>query len=516
MISNFSLLRKRKGSGGESGDGDMPEPMQSDVPMIREKTERPETAGPVDAVEAVRALGTYHEGLRNRSETALNSLKSLRTAAEEMEGLFTEFGEIARQLHLNKRELSEIKTSYGASRKLNEELRAKLSSSQAALLRLQSQIDEITSERDLLLRMRNELSDAHKTDQISLREADARAKVLENELAATRTTIENLTEKADHLSVIVGENEKQLHELREERKLLQSSVDFEVAERIRFSKLHDEVVTSMQSQRRALGSATEELDKARDRVMKLEARQSELLGEREELQASLQTAETLRETDAKNYEIRLEALTSRARLAEHLLEKARDEQRSNFRDQTAQAETQRHMRRLESEVEGLKQELQDTARRNKELEKSETQLQARVEELSIQLRGHVRSSEQSSEKIRMQQEVIEALHKRHAEYLQQVEEQTRKLNEQLENERADRTYLEGALNSARRERNFLQSQLIKIKGKPEEQPAGLTLDFEPDAQESDFNEDGSPRSSATVEELRPRNRPRPVDPRDGD
>ncbi len=290
--------------------------------------------------------------------------------------------------------------------------------------------------------MRNELSDAHKSDQIAMREADARGKVLENEISAMRSTIENLTEKADHLSVIVGENEKQLHELREERKLLQSSVDFEVAERIRFSKLHDEVVTSMQSQRRALSSATDELDKARDRVMKLEARQSELLGEREELQASLQTAETLRETDAKNYEIRLEALTSRARLAEHLLEKARDEQRSNFRDQTAQAETQRHMRRLESEVEALKQELQDTARRNKELEKSETQLQARVEELSIQLRGHVRSSEQSSEKIRMQQEVIEALHKRHAEYLQQVEDQSRKLNEQLENERADRTYLE--------------------------------------------------------------------------
>ncbi len=133
-------------------------------------------------------------------------------------------------------------------------------------------------------------------------------------------------EKADHLSVIVGENEKQLHELREERKLLQSSVDFEVAERIRFSKLHDEVVTSMQSQRRALASATDELDKARDRVcvMKLEPAVG-LLGEREELQASLQTAETLRETDAKNYEIRLEALTSRARLAEHLLEKARDE-----------------------------------------------------------------------------------------------------------------------------------------------------------------------------------------------
>ncbi len=93
----------------------MPEPMQSDVPMIREQTERPERSEPVDTVEAVRALGTYHEGLRNRSETALNSLKSLRSAAEEMEGLFTEFGEIARQLHLNKRELTEIKTAYASS-----------------------------------------------------------------------------------------------------------------------------------------------------------------------------------------------------------------------------------------------------------------------------------------------------------------------------------------------------------------------------------------------------------------
>ena len=512
MISNFSLLRKRKGGGGdgESGGGDTPETIND----IHDEP-RTEIAAPLtDVGDAIRALGTYHEGLRNRGETALNSLRTLRSAAEEMEGLFAEFGEIARQLHLNKRELSEIKTSYASSRKLNEELRAKLSSSQASLLRMQSQLDEIGSERDLLLRMRNELSEAHKSDQIGMKEAEARIKVLENELSAARSTIENLSEKADHLSVIVGENEKQLHELREERKLLQSSVDFEVAERIRFSKLHDEVVTSMQSQRRALASASDELDKARDRNMKLEARQSELLGEREELQASLNTAETLRETDAKNFEIRLEALTSRARLAEHLLEKARDEQRSNFRDQSAHSETQRQLRRYETEIEALKQELQDTSRRSKELEKSETQLQARVEELSIQLRGHVRSSEQSAEKIRMQQEVIEALHKRHSEYLQQVEEQTRKLNEQLENERADRTYLEGALNSARRERNFLQSQLIKVKGKVDSDPAGIGLDMEPELSDADIPDDGITRG--VVEELRPRNRPRPGDgPKDG-
>jgi crescentin len=41
--------------------------------------------------------------------------------------------------------------------------------------------------------------------------------------------------------------------------------------------------------------------------------------------------------------------------------------------------------------------------------------------------------------------------------------------------------------------------------------AGMNLDFEPEGQESDTNEDGSPRSSATVEELRPRNRPRSMD-----
>ncbi len=450
-----------------------------------------------DAADIARALGTYHEGLRNRSETALTSLRNLRLVADEVDGIFGEFAEIARELHANKKELSETRSSYKSAQKLNEDLRAKLSGSQAMVLKLEAKLDEISSERDLLERMRNELSDAHKVDQIGLKEAESRIKALEQELGTARTTIENLSEKSESLNLLTTENDKQINELREERKLLKSSVEFETAERERFSKLHEEVVTAMQSQRRALASASEELEKARSRVLHLEARQSELMGEREELTASLETAETLRETDAKNFEIRMEALASRARLAEHLLEKTRDEQRSVFKDNAAHNETQRHARKLEGEVERLTAELLQSTRRVKDLEGGEHELQAKVEELNIQIRGLKRSAEQAADKIKMQQEVVEAMHKRHAEYIEQVEVQTRKLNEQLDNERSDRTYLEGALNSARRERNAMQAQLIKLNGQGEDE----SVDDEQSVAEAAPEEGG-----AVVEELRPRSR----------
>ncbi len=496
MISSFSLLKKRKDNGGESSDGNVVKEYEKDMAKPGEATETADT---------VRALGTYHEGLRNRSETALSSLKALRNVAEDVDGIFGEFAEIARQLHLRKKELSEIKSSHEVSVKLNEELRAKLSGAQATILKLESQLDELVSERDNLARVREELSETSKTNQIGLKEAESRIKVLDGELNAARVSIENLTAKAEHLTDVVADNERQLNELREERKMLQSSVEFETAERARFSKLHDEVVESMQSQRRALTSASEELEKARERIMNLESKNSELLGAREELQASIRTAETLRETDAKNFEVKMEALASRARLAEHLLEKARDEQRSNFRDYTASTELQRRIRDLETQVSNQKEKLGEAARRNKELESSEAQLQAKLEDASLQLRTHNRTGEQSSEKIRMQQEVIEALHKRHSEYIAQVEEQTRKLNDQLENERSDRVYLEGALNSARRERNFLQTQLIKLKG---EDAAEFEMEFNDEEPEIEAPLEG------VVEELRPRKRSKDTDATD--
>ena len=156
-------------------------------------------------------------------------------------------------------------------------------------------------------------------------------------------------------------------------------------------------------------------------------------------------------------------MNSRARLSEHLLEKARGEQRSFYADQTAQTEMQRQIRNLEGIIETQKQDIQEAARRNRDLENSDNVRKAKIDDLQMQIRGQQRSTEQAGDKIKGLQELLEAVQVRHNAQSEQHEEQLRQLNEQVERERSDRVYLEGALNTARRERNLLQGQLIKIK-----------------------------------------------------
>lgn len=478
MISSFSILKKR--NGGESKSGEV---SSFEQPPAAESAEASIEA--VDASDIARALGTYHEGLRSRSEAVLNSLGTFRQMADEVDALFGAFGDIARELHANRKELSEVKTDRDVLARQNEELKEKLSTGESMILKLEGQMDELWTERDLLERMRNEIADAHKKDQIALQESDARIKLLDRELQNANTLIGNLNEKVENFTAQVADNDKQLNELREERKLLQSSLEFEKGERERVSRLHEEVVASAQSQRRALTTASEELDVLRSRTLGLESLKSELTSERDELRAAVKTAETLREADTKNFEIKLEALTSRARLAEHLLEKAREDQRNTFHDKSAHMDAQRQVRRLEGDVERLTKELAETARKAKELEGKEHHLQTRVDEANLQIRGLHRAAESSAEKIKMQQEVVEALHRRHSEYVDDAEMRIKTLTEQLENERADRTYLEGALSSVRRERNKLQTQRIQLSGSKKN--AGVEYDLRQLAGDDDLD-----------------------------
>jgi chromosome segregation ATPase len=455
-----------------------------------------------DAGEAARALGTYHEELRNRCESAANSLNALRSTAEEVEDLFTEFGNIAKQLHDHKKELAEARAVATTDRGLIEELRGKLSNTQSSLMKIQSQYEEIAAERDNLLRTRMELGDAYQSGQIALKENESRIKVLEMELSSALNSVEDLSIRFDTTNRSLVEKDRELHELKEERKLLQANLDFEMAEKNRFSRLHDEVVSAMNSQRRALNSAGEELEKSRERIMHLEARHSEILGEKESLTANLETAKALRESDTKNFEVKLEAVNSRARLAEHLLDKARGEQRSSYVDQTAQTELQRQIRNLEGMIETMKQDLAEATRRNRELENSENVRKAKNEDLQLQIRSMQRSSEQSADKIKNFQELLEAVQARHAVQEEQYEEQMRQLSEQVERERSDRVYLEGALNTARRERNHMQSQLIKIKTGQQDPASMMILETESENFREEFMESPA-RNSNIVTELRP-------------
>jgi crescentin len=466
-----------------------PQPAQAE-PQAAAPAPQPETG------DRLRALGTYHEELRGRCESAVGSLSSLRGIADDIDGIFSEFGTIAAEIHTLRRELSESQGLLINEHRTAEDLRGKLANLQSQHMRAQAELDETTAERDLLKRARAELGEAHQVAMVTLKENEAQIKVLTLDLAAMRGENEDFSSRMETLTLAQSDAEKQIHELREEKRMLQANLDFESAEKNRFSKLHEEMVSAMGDQRRAFTTATDEMERGRERLLQLESRQNELLRERESLTAAVDTSKALRETEARNYEAKIEAISSRARLAEHMLEKTRDEQRSAFRDQAAHTDALRQVRRLEGEGETLRLDLADRDRRLKELESNEAQLRAKFEDTNLKLRDRNRFAEQTVEKIKGLQDALEAAQTRHTAYAEQIEDQIRKFTEQADRDRADRTYLEGALNSARRDRAHLQSLIIRMKG-------GETAELSAD----EFGFDAAPPRAAAmasrVAELRP-------------
>ena len=65
--------------------------------------------------DAFRALGVHHEELRSRCEVAVNALHSLQSAASEVESIFVDFGQIAQDLHVTNKDLSEARDGLAQS-----------------------------------------------------------------------------------------------------------------------------------------------------------------------------------------------------------------------------------------------------------------------------------------------------------------------------------------------------------------------------------------------------------------
>jgi len=453
--------------------------------------------------DAFRALGVHHEELRSRCEVAVNALHSLQSAASEVESIFVDFGQIAQDLHVTNKDLSEARDGLAKERAVSEGLRNRLNEVQANYAKLQTRFEELATERELTANARADLEDALRLSQANLKEREAQNRALDAEAVSLRNALEESKSKAEGLTQSLTRAEKQVHETAEERKILQARLDFESAEKVRFQALHEDVVSSMTTQRNALASAGTELEKARDRIAQLEARHSELLGEREALMSSLDTAKALHETEATNFSIKLEAVSSRARLAEHLLAKTRDEQRSAYREQTSYIETLRQVRGLEANIETLRQELAQAQARNRELEQSDAATKERLEDMSQKLRDKQLIIEQAYDKLRNHQEVIESVQSRYASEAEKLNEQIAKLTEAAERERTDRVYLEGALKTARRDRSYLQGLLIKQKVLKRDDPAVILQEVEPDPEAARAFEERMREERSTVTELRP-------------
>ncbi len=416
-----------------------------------------------DINAAIHALGVYHEALRTRCETAYSTVKSFRTAAEEIESLFGDFGEIARTHKQQNTTLLEQEALIGQQAGALDAQAAQLRALQLSNAELGSKVENLSAAR-AAAESQLAVQEAHlQTMQAELKDHMAAARAHEQEAGAARAAAATQADEVARLSARLKESDKANIELAEERRTLRERMMFTNEEHMKLCKLHEDLTADARQKKRELSETQTELDKARRAGADLETKLAQSLADADALRQALHTSQAGHQDDKYSLTLQLDALKSRMRLTEQLLQKAREESRRTQDEQTAAEDLRRRLLRAEAQAEEMRATLDE---KNKHIAGAEQARDAVIDRAN-KLLGKVREKQQlnelAAERIRVLQESLAALEAKSLEEAQSLRAQLAKLGDQLEKERTDRAYIEGALQIARRDRTQLQGIVTQNK-----------------------------------------------------
>ncbi len=196
--------------------------------------------------------------------------------------------------------------------------------------------------------------------------------------------------------------------------------------------------------------------------------------------------------------MKIEGLNSRLGATDKILAHTRDQLRDknealrgverNLKETTIEKNT------LERRLEATQQEVERQVGMVNELQRSRIELQERVEMLGKAIAAKDFQIESSDNKVASLTERIDQLTKRFEQERSTLESANRRLTEELQNEKAERSLIQGALEIARESRIKIQKKYVALRKKtrldtPEDEP---TLFDEEDEVETNVRPLNSP------------------------
>ena len=454
-----------------------------------------------DIGDAVRSLGSYHEGLRTRCETTLSIVRTFRSVSDEIESLFDSFGEMAERAQAQSKTLIETTASLAQKKELAEVLSAEIRGLTAQTTQLSTQVEGLSAAKTASEAHVSTLMEQLKATQTELKERAAAQRLGEIEFSAARTTVAKLEEELGRLSAKLKDAEKAIADGQDERRMLRERLMFETEERGKLSKAHEELVSATTLRKREHMEIGSQLEQARALIADTEARLNIALAEAEKLKEELRSSQTAHQEDSYSSKLQADAVKSRSRLTEQLLEKARDEVRRVQQELSQFEEAKRRLIRIEATNVDLASQLDARNRQIVELERGRDAIAERADELTVTVREKQALNEKAAERIRLLQEAQSSYERDRAKETVELKTQLARVLEQLEKERSDRAFIEGALQIARRDRTQLQTLVARNKHLFTNAP-GLAL-VEADAASSADLQDKLRADSSNVEPLHP-------------
>jgi len=412
-------------------------------------------------------IGEENEALRNLLVDAGMKVRQF----DEYKAFFGKLIEPATQAL---RTLEHEKTS-------NIDLRRKLEQANVRGDELRARAHELETRHAILVSENEKLRQELDLSRLEARDAERSRAEFANENISKRNAVSNLERllalEVSRVNTLSDDNQRLRDEtvaaeakssrLAAEISAANDKINFLEGEVLSLQKSLDQVTEQATHAARRFTDSETALITAKKRVLVLEASNNELVQERDRLRTSLESSSTRHAGEQERIQMQVDAVRSRASAAEKLLTEARQllaqrgEEMRALDQKVGEADYVREkagkrIADLEATVEKLQAELTEVKTgRDKIIEKSAVVVNA-LRTRETQMQRSDEAAKASAEKItRLEAELRES-----AEAFQRRIQEVVAL---LERERLDHEVTEGALESTRRERDQLQSDLLRAQ-----------------------------------------------------
>ncbi|WP_112663717.1 chromosome partitioning protein ParA [Microvirga flavescens] len=466
MTSGWTSFKNRFGKKPEEGGATIApdQGVASNAAVAVQEKAEPALARPDGALDSI---GQKNELIRVRFSNLSDRLEEIRSLKEDfalltepifdlitsypqLQSRLLETEAVLRQETDNtvslRREVSELTTSHA---RMTDDLSATVSQLRKAEAKVREQESAIEDLR------------------LSVKDKEAIGADLENQLLIETERARTITEEnqalrleAQEADQTVARAERELIEVRERSSLL----DHEVK---RLQKVAEEQNYRLSSLSNRYSESETQLESTRARASELETK---LMGEqvtRQRLETQLDSERSAHQTDISALDMKIEGLNSRLAATDKILAHTRDQLRDKNEAlrsvERGLKETTIEKNTVERRLEATQQEVERQVAMVNELQRSRIELQERVEMLNKAIAAKDFQIESSDNKLSNLSERSDQMTKRFEQERNTLESANRRLTEELQNEKAERSLIQGALEISRESRVKIQKKYVTLR-----------------------------------------------------
>jgi crescentin len=473
MASGWTSFRKNFGRKPDAEDRQVQPPPAHAIVSERAPTSPPvtEAAQPESLIVrmdgSLDTVGQKSELIRVRFANLIDRLDEIRSLKDDFALLSEPVYDLIRNYPNLQSRLMETEAVLKQEADTTVQLRREL----ADLTLVHSRLtDDLSSTLSQLRKAEAKVRDHESSVEdlrLNLKDKEAIVADLENQLAIETERARNITEENQALRLdaheadqTVARAERDLVELREKQGLL----DHEVK---RLQKVAEEQNYRLSTLTNRNGELESLLESSRQNASELESKLMAEQVSRQRLETQMDAERSSHQTAISALDMKIVGLTSRQNATDKILAHTRDQLRDkneayrgverSLKEATIERNT------LDRRLEATQQEVERQVSLGNELQRSRLELQERVEMLNKAIAAKDFQIESSDNKIASLTERVDQITKRFEQERNTLEAANRRLTEELQNEKAERSLIQGALEIARESRVKIQKKYLALR-----------------------------------------------------